>query len=106
MAAGLFSYSIHELQEATETYEHVAWELKCCNPDKNYFWGIMKTLFGWRSKATVGTTVGYFVYWLVIGLLVLFLLYKEKRSAAESELPNNEKAEKNEKDEKDAAVMA
>jgi len=95
IAAGLFSTSIHELQEATETYEQVAWELECCNPSTNQFWAIMKALFGWRNKATVGTTVGYFVYWLVVGLLALFLVYKERRSTTGLEERNNQSSSSN-----------
>ncbi|CAI2166122.1 17736_t:CDS:2 [Funneliformis geosporum] len=79
IAAGFFSSSIHELQESTGSYEYVLWEFNCCDPKTNQFWGIMKTLFGWRSKVTLGTTVGYFVYWFVIVLLVTFIWYKGKR---------------------------
>jgi len=104
IAAGLFSYSIHELQEATETHEQVVWELKCCDPNKNQFWGIVKTLFGWRNKATVGTTVGYFVYWFVVGLLALFLIYKEKRSPTKLEERDYQSSSNNATNEKDQAV--
>ncbi|CAG8614929.1 14123_t:CDS:2, partial [Funneliformis mosseae] len=82
IAAGFFSTSIHEFQESMGANEQVLWELECCDPKTNEFWGIMKTLFGWRSKATLGTTVGYFVYWFAIGLLVMIIWYKEKRNNA------------------------
>jgi high-affinity iron transporter len=80
IAAGLFATSIHELQEATESYEQVVWKLDCCDPNKNHFWSIMSKVFGWRSEATVGTTVGYFVYWIVVGLVALFLWYKVRKN--------------------------
>lgn len=99
VAAGLFSTAIHELQEATETYEHVVWKLNCCDPKKNLFWSIMSTIFGWRIKATVGTTVGYFVYWAVVGLAASFMLYREKRNRKNSSLENNDQSNNVEKNE-------
>jgi len=81
IAAGLFSSSIHEFEEATEN-EHVIWELECCNPKTNAFWDIMKAIFGWRNEATVGTTVGYFMYWFVIALIASYMIYRERRRAA------------------------
>ena len=63
----------------------------------------MKALFGWRSEATVGTTVGYFVYWFVVGLIALFLVYKEKKSTAGLEQHDDAI---NEKSEKDVTIMA
>jgi len=105
IAAGLFSTSIHELQEATGTHEQVIWELECCNPSTNHFWAIIKTLFGWRNEATVGTTVGYFVYWLVVGLSALFLVYKERRSTARLEESNYQSSSSNDViNEKDQAA--
>jgi len=80
IAAGLFSSSIHEFEEATEN-EHVIWELECCSPKKNRFWDIMNKIFGWRNEATVGTTVGYFTYWFVVALIVSYLFYRERRRA-------------------------
>ncbi|CAG8455878.1 265_t:CDS:2, partial [Diversispora eburnea] len=56
IAAGLFSTAIHELEEATKKEgeeEIVLWNATCCDPKKNHFWDIMKTIFGWRSKATL-----------------------------------------------------
>lgn len=81
IAAGLFSSSIHEFEEATEN-EHVIWELECCNPETNRFWDIMNNLFGWRNEATVGTTVGYFMYWFVVALIVSYLIYRERKRTA------------------------
>jgi len=80
IAAGLFATSIHELQEATETEEVVAWIATCCDEHENQFWGLVKAVFGWRSKATVGTTVGYFVYWIVVIIAALLILYFGKKN--------------------------
>lgn len=81
IAAGLFSNSIHEFEEVTDN-KHVIWEFDCCDPETNKFWDLLNSLFGWRNEATVGTTVGYFMYWFFIGLISLYLVYKEKRKAA------------------------
>jgi len=82
IAAGLFSYTIHELQEATGTEEVIIWNATCCNEKQNEFWGIMKTLFGWRAKATVGTTTGYFLYWVCVLVAILVMHYVGKRRDA------------------------
>uniref|UniRef100_A0A1D1YTA5 Plasma membrane iron permease n=1 Tax=Anthurium amnicola TaxID=1678845 RepID=A0A1D1YTA5_9ARAE len=111
LSAGLFSSSIHELQEATESNEQVIWKLNCCDHEKDGFWSIMNSIFGWRNEATVGTTVGYFVYWFVIGLISLFLWLKGKRDQKNNELndqlPSSNNIDKSDKDEKDdqAAIV-
>ncbi|CAB4398299.1 iron permease FTR1 [Rhizophagus irregularis] len=107
VAAGLFSTSIHELQEATETYEQVLWQLDCCD-NKNRFWSLMSTIFGWRNKATVGTTVGYFIYWIFVVLVAMFMLYREKRKHNDqsNNVEKNERDERNEKDDQAAIVNA
>jgi high-affinity iron transporter len=106
VSAGLFSSAIHELQEATESHEQVLWKLNCCDPEENHFWSIMETIFGWRNEATVGTTVGYFVYWVFVGLVAMFMLYREKRKH-DDQSNNVEKTERDERDEKDdqAAIV-
>jgi len=80
IAAGLFATSIHELQEATKTEEHVVWVATCCNEKENEFWGIMKAIFGWRAKATVGTTVGYFLYWIAVIIAALSIIFYGKKN--------------------------
>ncbi|GES98674.1 plasma membrane iron permease [Rhizophagus clarus] len=87
IAAGLFSTAVFELQEATQSddsdesdSDDVLWKLNCCDPETNNFWSIMGSIFGWRNVATVGSTVSYFVYWIVVGSIALFMWYKEKRN--------------------------
>jgi len=79
IAAGLFAYSIHELQEATGTYEQVLWYASCCDEKTNQFWGIMKTIFGWRAKPTLGTTIGYFTYWVTVSIAIVSIIYYGKK---------------------------
>lgn len=106
--AGLFSTSIHELEDATNSRRQIVWELKCCDPEVNQFWSLMEILFGWRNIATVGTTVGYFLYWVVIGLVSLFIW---KRGKKDQKNPRNDKlsndindADQSEKDNQVAVV--
>lgn len=106
IAAGLFSTSIHELQEATKSHEAVVWKLHCCDPKTNNFWSIMSAIFGWRNKATVGTTVGYFIYWLVIGLAALFLWYRGKRNQNNDQSNDVERNDEDEKNDQAAVVDA
>ncbi|RIA89852.1 ferric iron permease FTR1-like protein [Glomus cerebriforme] len=107
IAAGLFSNSIYELQEATEDPNvKIVWELKCCDPETDSFWSIMKALFGWRNVATVGSTVGYFMYWFVVGLLALFLVYKERKNNRNAEFKDQPSPSINDNaDEKDEQVV-
>jgi high-affinity iron transporter len=96
IAAGLFSYSIHEFQEATGTEEVQIWNASCCNEKTNEFWGIMKTIFGWRAKATVGTTAGYFLYWACVLVAISIMYYVGKRKD-EKELDKEQDPEIGEK---------
>nr|CAG8531605.1 3888_t:CDS:2 [Entrophospora candida]CAG8548807.1 5962_t:CDS:2 [Entrophospora candida] len=80
IAAGLFSLSIHELQEATGAEEVELWYASCCDEETNEFWAIMKTIFGWRAEATVGTTAGYFSYWGFVLVAILIIYYVGKRN--------------------------
>jgi high-affinity iron transporter len=82
IAAGLFSLSIHELQEATGAEEVELWYASCCDEKTNEFWAIMKTIFGWRAEATVGTTAGYFSYWACVLIAILIIYYVGKRNDA------------------------
>ncbi|KAG9285455.1 hypothetical protein G9A89_010930 [Geosiphon pyriformis] len=80
IAAGLFSICSHELHEAsTGEDEDIAWELDCCDPDTHQGWGIVKALFGWRNKATIASTVAYFVYWAAVLLGLLFMYLREQK---------------------------
>lgn len=90
IAAGLFSTSVHELQEATGTEEKVVWHLKCCNPKTNEFWAIMKVVFGWRDKATQGTTAAYFVYWTVVLGAIGYLWYRGRKESKAEEFSSRD----------------
>jgi len=116
IAAGLFSSAIHELQEATEAHEEeeeegeeshegIVWKLDCCNPKNNHFWSIMKTIFGWTNEATVGPTVGYFVYWLFIGLVASYMWYREKRNKKNSSNDLSIDIEKSDEKDNQAAIV-
>jgi len=83
------------LQEATGTYEQVLWNATCCNEKTNEFWGIMKTIFGWRAKATLGTTIGYFTYWVCLSIAIVSIIYYgRKKDAKELELDEKQGSEK------------
>jgi high-affinity iron transporter len=73
MGAGFFSSACHELEEIIGLEEIVLWELNCCDPSKEGGWDLAAKLFGWRNKATVASTIGYFLYWIIIILYVLFI---------------------------------
>ncbi|CAI2172540.1 13890_t:CDS:2 [Funneliformis geosporum] len=90
IAAGLFSTSVHELQEVTGTEEKVLWQLKCCNPKTNEFWAILKVVFGWRNKATQGTTAAYFVYWAVVSIAIAFIWYRGKKESKGEEFSSKD----------------
>ncbi|CAG8597732.1 8288_t:CDS:2 [Ambispora gerdemannii] len=103
ISAGLFSTSIHEFQEATETEEVVIWKVECCNPETNEGWGIAKTIFGWRQEATVGTTVGYFVYWGVVLAVLFYMFIRARKRDAGNAVINSTSI--NNDDEKSAEVV-
>jgi high-affinity iron transporter len=53
---------------------------QCCSPLLNGGggWGVFNSLFGWQNSATVGTVVGYCLYWLTVILFFLAMAYNEK----------------------------
>ncbi|KAF0402730.1 iron permease FTR1 [Gigaspora margarita] len=87
IAAGLFSIAVYELHERIngEDSKTVIWALNCCDPeDKNepgyWFWSIMGAIFGWRNKATVDSTVSYFVYWIVIVIVAVIIKLRSNKA--------------------------
>ncbi|CAG8663916.1 8346_t:CDS:2, partial [Paraglomus occultum] len=66
ISSGLFSSSVFELNEASGTPIKVLWKIGCCDPEQSTGWGIAHALFGWRNEATLGSTLGYISWWIVI----------------------------------------
>ncbi|CAG8575639.1 52_t:CDS:2 [Acaulospora morrowiae] len=85
MAAGLFTTSIDEFQEATNHPGIQLWSLNCCDPENDDFWQIMHAIFGWDNESTVGTFLGYFIYWIVV---IIAMLIIRRRAAKKEDLEN------------------
>ncbi|CAM9917444.1 unnamed protein product [Pylaiella littoralis] len=82
IAAGLFSYGVHELQELEVfgTWEgernHMnspSWDICDDAPNEHEFWGLMRALFGYTCKPTPVEIIAYFLYWI---LAITFLTFK------------------------------
>jgi len=59
------------------------WHLDCCNPDNNFDssgWTIFNAIFGWTNSATIGTVVGYVMYWVAAVVCLIWLKWKEGRT--------------------------
>ena len=55
----------------------IVWDLSdCCNEKRVYFFQVMYTLVGWKSKPTVVTTLVYILYW--IGVSIAFFIKRFK----------------------------
>ncbi|PKY13210.1 iron permease FTR1 [Rhizophagus irregularis] len=76
MGAGFFSSACYELEGILGSKEIIIWELNCCVPSGDNGWTIAEKLFGWRNKATIASTIGYFLYWIIIIFYVLFVYSK------------------------------
>ncbi|ANB12411.1 high-affinity iron permease FTR1 [Sugiyamaella lignohabitans] len=99
IAAGLFSKAVWYLQfhhfssivggdvaEAGDgpgsyNIKQSVWHVNCCNPETSGGWEIFNALFGWQNSATYGSVISYNVYWIFIIVVVLALLYQEKRGS-------------------------
>lgn len=81
IAAGLFSGSVHELEEYTKN-EHFLWQLNCCSSEGNNVWSLLQAVVGWRNEATRGTLSAYIVYWIFVIASLIFLRFKWRREAA------------------------
>ncbi|CAG8739967.1 35809_t:CDS:2, partial [Racocetra persica] len=104
IAAGLFSRAVHEFHELSGKEDVVLWKLECCNPNTNDFWSIMNAIFAWRNKATVDTTVSYFVYWIVVIIAAVIIVIRGKKADKEN-IDIIEISGSRENDEKDAAEI-
>ncbi|KNE60202.1 FTR1 family protein [Allomyces macrogynus ATCC 38327] len=79
VAAGLCGNAAHEIEElvedgeeaegATEDYSDEGYVWNITDPafdeGEGGFFSVMNSLFGWRHKATVATTIAYFGYWVL-----------------------------------------
>lgn len=89
-AAGLFSRSWHEFQEAEwlGAYEvdklerpwwnAVMWSTKaCCNDKTNEFFAMARALFGYQDTPTYLEFITYFGYWWLMGWAIIYI-YREQ----------------------------
>ncbi|GBC00297.1 hypothetical protein RclHR1_03800013 [Rhizophagus clarus] len=90
MGAGFFSSACNELEDIIGSKEIILWELNCCDPSENNGWSIAGNLFGWRNKATVASTIGYFLYWFIIIIYVLFVYNCHKNNITQQEQQHQE----------------
>ncbi|ORY04644.1 iron permease FTR1, partial [Basidiobolus meristosporus CBS 931.73] len=51
------------------------WYLDCCNPENPNAggWQIFNAILGWNNVASIGTILGYVLYWLAIAVYLIFL---------------------------------
>ncbi|GES76918.1 plasma membrane iron permease [Rhizophagus clarus] len=87
---GFFSSACNELEDIIGSKEIILWELNCCDPSENNGWSIAGNLFGWRNKATVASTIGYFLYWFIIIIYVLFVYNCHKNNITQQEQQHQE----------------
>eukprot|EP00752_Nemacystus_decipiens_P008780 g7834.t2 len=82
IAAGLFSYGVHELQELEmfgtwdgdrNVMNTAVWDICDDAPNNHEFWGLMRALFGYTCKPTPVEIIAYFLYW---ALALTFLSFK------------------------------
>jgi len=71
VAAGLFAYSVHELQEAGwfPLLEATAFDLSAALPDDSGLGAILRGLLGYNADPTVLETLGWVAYLSVVGTL-------------------------------------
>lgn len=91
LAAGIFSRSIGKLEDG-RWYKAASiddegdslgfdprtnvWNLACCNEHTSPGFGLMYSLLGYRSIATVGTIVSYCMFWLTATCIIVGLKYR------------------------------
>lgn len=71
-AAGLIGLGIHEFNELgwiPSVVENV-WNLNALLPEKSTLGQLMKALFGYSSSPSLSQVIGYFGYFVVIGILM------------------------------------
>ncbi|KAJ3198905.1 high-affinity iron permease [Entophlyctis luteolus] len=96
LCAGLFSKSVLMFQRDkfvkavgasdadTLTYYDVfqtVWHLDCCNPDDTSAggWQLFQAILGWTNSPTIGSIVGYIMYWLLIAGVLVWMKLAERR---------------------------
>lgn len=80
ISSGLFSGSVHELEEYTQN-ERFVWKLYCCHEETDGIWKTLNAVFGWRDEATVGTLCADICYWIFVVACFYLLRLKWKRDA-------------------------
>ncbi|KAJ3037055.1 hypothetical protein HDV00_002124 [Rhizophlyctis rosea] len=68
---------------------HSVWHLECCNPNDGG-WGIFNAILGWNNDGTIGTVVGYCVYWIVISIALIVIKKMDIRKEAAIQTKKNE----------------
>ncbi|KAE8353393.1 iron permease FTR1 [Aspergillus coremiiformis] len=101
VAAGLFSRGVWYFQnhawgkivggDASETgsgpgsydIRQSVWHVNCCNPEigGGGGWGIFNALLGWTNSATLGSVIGYNLFWLCVILGYSAMIYRERKGA-------------------------
>ncbi|KAA8496220.1 Ferrous iron permease EfeU [Porphyridium purpureum] len=90
-AAGLFSRSWHEFQEAdwlglyqTDNslerpwWNAIMWSTKaCCNDKENQFFAMLRALFGYQDTPTYLEFITYFGYWFLFSWVTIYI-YREQ----------------------------
>lgn len=76
------------------------WHVNCCNAEINGGggWGIFNAILGWQNSATLGSVLSYNLYWVVVMVVFLSMMYKEKNGhwpliKAKAECAHDEGAE-------------
>ncbi|CAI7641328.1 unnamed protein product [Penicillium pancosmium] len=57
------------------------WHVNCCNPEigGGGGWGIFNALLGWTNSATLGSVIGYNLYWICVMVAYACMMYRERR---------------------------
>ncbi len=73
VAAGLFAYALHELQEAgwLPMLSGTAFDISATLPDDSGVGGILRAIFGYQANPTWLEITGWFAYLVVVGGLFL-----------------------------------
>ncbi|KAJ3202515.1 ATPase with role in protein import into the ER [Entophlyctis luteolus] len=57
------------------------WHLDCCNPDDTNAggWQLFQAILGWTNSPTIGSILGYILYWLLIAGALVWMKLAERR---------------------------
>jgi high-affinity iron transporter len=85
-AAGLMSTGIHEFQEAgvLPTFVEHLWTIGFADPDNNYFWRLLRSVFGWRHNPSALMVAAYLAYLIPVGRAFLEMTKPPSRVATEA----------------------